>query len=81
MPFNAGSRSLLAKSRSMGDNMGQLCIAIGTLHVDRCSPRVPNNFIQTMQLFYKYQIINISHKLHITRCSIMLVITYMYVVH
>ena len=80
-PFNARSRSFLAKSRSLGDNMGQLCIALGTLHVDRCSPCEPNNFIQTRQLLYKYQIINISHTLHITRCSIMLVITYIYVVH
>ena len=24
---------------SLSDNMGQLCIALGTLHTDRCSPR------------------------------------------
>ena len=38
-----------AKSRSLSDNMGQLCIALGTLHIVRCSPRKPNNFIQTRQ--------------------------------
>ena len=40
-----------------------------------------SNFIQTRQWLNKYQIIFISHKLHITRCSLMLVITYIYVVH
>ena len=82
MPFSARSRSFFAKSRSLSDIMGQLCrpIALGTLHIDRCSPRKPNNFIQTRQLLYKYQIIYISQKLHIIRCSLMLVITYIYVV-
>ena len=56
--------------KSLIDNMGQLCIALGTLHIDRCSPRKPNTFTQTRQLLYKYQIIYISHKLHITRCSL-----------
>ena len=50
MTFNARSRSLfLAKSRSLSDTMGQLLIALGTLHIDRCSPRKPNNVIQTRQ--------------------------------
>ena len=82
MPFSARSRSFFANSRSLSDNMGQLCrpMALGTLHIDRCSPRKPNNFIQTRQLLYKYQIIYISQKLHIIRCNLMLVITYIYVV-
>ena len=47
--MNARSRPFFAKPRSLNDNMGQLCIGLGTLNIYQCSPRKPNNFIQTGQ--------------------------------
>ena len=59
--MNARSRPFFAKSRSLNDNMGQLCIALGTLNIYQCSPRKPNNFIQTGQWLYKYHAHFTSH--------------------
>ena len=66
--MNARSRPFFAKWQSLNDNMGQLCIALGTLNIYQCSKRKPNNFIQTGQWLQKYQLIYIARTFHITRC-------------
>ena len=50
MPFDECAESaFFAKPRSLNDNMGQLSIGLGTLNIYQCSPRKPNDFIQTGQ--------------------------------
>ena len=65
--LSRSKRSFLAKSRSLSDNMGQLCIALGTLNIDRCSNIYKIKYETKFHTVGPIAIRNKNSKLHFIR--------------